>query len=591
MPDYKNDILSFLHEDLYHFRDIKPVVESYLKDKNETERNKIINVVQNLCSQLAEKKLINRHPGANANFTALNFGNNQNLPIEMQITIQGEEEYQKFLSAHSNNKTHLIFTGPVGVVNTQTGSHNTITGQSDKKDQQKGPIYWITENKLISAIISGIILMIIAWAIQKITNSKTEITPTHIDSSSKKSDTLGGLNVLILPLKNISGPAKDYASLLRDKLEELNRKDNMGLNVKYLQTHIRSDYFSAAQQDEILNNENANLLIWGSYAVHEGKDLISLQYTTRNTSKITNLNAELKPTSLQEFSKHELSGSIEYLSYFLSAIINFQNYFTFLYDTKSTIGFSDPNQFLRNTTRLINHNIVNSKQSSIDGSYLINGLSYAFMDSFAQGIKFLQLHTKFVDRKSLQGLISLAGLHLEVGNYIAAESAINKALSIDPNNKISLIQKAAILNYLDKPQMAIELAEKCMQIDNLIPQASTVMSLAYKRIYPDCRVPGCDSIIKYSTLSLNYNPNNSELCEDRALSYMERKKFDLAILDLNRTISLMPTRQKYLYRGLCYMALKNLDSAVKDVITAINLGDTSKVTRDLLDKLSQARIR
>ncbi len=148
----------------------------------------------------------------------------------------------------------------------------------------------------------------------------------------------------------------------------------------------------------------------------------------------------------------------------------------------------------------------------------------------------------------------------------SAETYINKALKMRPENADFVYNKAVILSQTD-PSEASRLFQKALQLDST--------NIDYKNSYALFlyNVGEFKKALTVFNQILRVDAQNTTALFNRAGTYIKSSEFEKALIDLNVIIKLKPELGiAYLNRGIVYENLFRLNDACADWKKAANLG-------------------
>ena len=132
----------------------------------------------------------------------------------------------------------------------------------------------------------------------------------------------------------------------------------------------------------------------------------------------------------------------------------------------------------------------------------------------------------------------------------------------------SLVKQGKRANYQDKPDEAIELFNKALELDPKFSDAYSGRAFAYYRKGDNAR-----AISDYSRV-IELDPTNADVYISRGSSYNDTEKYDLALKDFNNAIELEPENARaYNNRGWAKKGLGDKDGACKDWKKSKKLGN------------------
>jgi tetratricopeptide (TPR) repeat protein len=164
-------------------------------------------------------------------------------------------------------------------------------------------------------------------------------------------------------------------------------------------------------------------------------------------------------------------------------------------------------------------------------------------------------------------LMNRANLYLLLGNQSKALIDYRKVIDVDPNNTDAL----QYIGYIFTKQH--EFAKAKIHYERLltIDPENYAGQLGVAILFQECGKPG-DALARLTLLSEKY-PDKAEIYSVKAEIEAEAQQPELAIMDLNKAISLEPNNKNFvLTRGFLHYNQKNYRLAKQDFEHAIELG-------------------
>ena len=218
----------------------------------------------------------------------------------------------------TNNTIYLIITAII------TGVSVILLGTLKKIFNPDGSISWIW--LLISILVLDLIIISVMIKISEDKQKGKFILPKEAFSSKSKK-----FKVLVLPFEDLTTNNSKIAILVKDKLYELNEKDELGIDIYYYDKKLNPNY-TDEDFHHILTSNDLDLIIWGK--VISGGRLDSLNVNLRYifnqqlakgdlSSGLTN---NYQKVNVLDFAKGAFQENIHVVLYAVSGIISAQNY-------------------------------------------------------------------------------------------------------------------------------------------------------------------------------------------------------------------------------------------------------------------------
>ena len=435
-----------------------------------------------------------------------------------------------------------------------------------KTDGKRTRLGWI----VYALRVLGIVLLITAAII----NRWTDIAPLffHAKPIVKK----GLIKVAILPFKQSGDQKREYAEKLAERLSYVSIQDSMDLEVNYLK-EFGTDYtIDERLKDSILKHQDADLLVWGSYASEGDKNLLALQYSYGKNRIYSNENPAFDSVNFEAFSAGKSRGDIEYLSYYLLGRINYWR------------GFQSNNlKNIQNAIRLLQ--IYEGKKFTppYDDSFTILGLCYFRLDSVKKSIAYYRKQLQLKDSMPLflfdVTCTNLSTALVTDGQYTEADSILNVALSINPQSIMALYMKSSVARSQYRYHDAIFYFKRCIQLDSNFVDAYQYWGYTYREMFSQDSVKKyLDSAIMTFSKGLLLKPKDTSLLSLRAETYWMVNDFKNAASDYTRAIAQSPKLEYIIQRAICYLTLKKHEDAIADLHIILNIDSKNEIANQMI---------
>lgn len=371
------------------------------------------------------------------------------------------------------------------------------------------------------------------------------------------------IKILILPFNNVSGEqSKGYASLMRDRLEGLNWTDSIGLEIKYLQSYKQPDSFNEKMKDSLLKQEDADFIIWGDYGKENSKDYLSLKYYSRQWVRFNKLNTKLEPVSLIDFSTGAMQGDIDYIVYYISAVLNYKAFYRSFAASDSVISKT----LLLRVVSLLKKNITSNKIKYNDDTYTILAGCYFFLDSVKESVYYNKLYLEQY-KNDYRSWVCLSTAYSRLGELEKAKEAIDQALKVDSMSPIGFLQKGALFANSKKYSEANKIYQIALDRNPDIPLLHDLKATNYNYLYDETlKEIYIDSAIVELTMALTLVPNERKFLSFRGGLFSLKGDNEAALSDFNKALLQNPSNYELiLQRALLYMNTKRIDLAIIDL--------------------------
>lgn len=419
--------------------------------------------------------------------------------------------------------------------------------------------------------------------------------------------------ILILPIKNISNKTTtDYGSMIRDKLENENKSNGSNAYIYYFQEYKYPNIFNDSVINELLINTNSNLIVWGDFITNNGKDYLSIKYTTSNWKNLQNSNSQMTPLTINGLSNGETFGEIEYIFNYINGIISFQlsgaknEGIIFISGNKLVLP-SDKvnNKFIQISINSFKYLLSNKQNKLIDDSifnflgvcYLLNNqynlsityfklyfennknnaiayeniaLSYLLSNKIDSSIYYYNLSIKSPSNRQYIRFFNRGAAYDYKNDFVNAKKDYLKSLSINKNYLLPYVSLAVIYSIEKKYDSAHYFANSALKLS---PNNSEAL-YAKSRIFKSNKET--DSAINYINKSVYFNPNNPWNFQDRSELYLEKALnepnnqqywINLAFQDISKIIEENPTTVEfYVTRGKCYNGKNEFEKSINDYL-------------------------
>lgn len=169
------------------------------------------------------------------------------------------------------------------------------------------------------------------------------------------------------------------------------------------------------------------------------------------------------------------------------------------------------------------------------------------------------------DPEMLAGAYAARGaLKFKQNDLVGAEADYNQALIIKPDFK-DVYDSLAELYRTQDPAKAISYLEKALALDPQNTQTPSNEHVLESEIFVYDSLGDNQKIIDVTTRIIAMNPNNATAWLDRAFAYTNTGKWQLALADFTKEISLKPIPEAYLGRGNTEGALHMRTEACNDL--------------------------
>ncbi len=167
----------------------------------------------------------------------------------------------------------------------------------------------------------------------------------------------------------------------------------------------------------------------------------------------------------------------------------------------------------------------------------------------------------------------------KLGNLEAAEADFVNAITVDQRHVPSLLALADVRLRLGKADLALQHANRAIQLDNENQQAYVIRSKIYvkKLDYPNA----IDDVSKAILL----NPEDTDLYFLRGVFYQDFTQHSHALNDFTRVLMLQPENADALYkRAWSYEQVGNFRDAIKDYEKLVSLSEFDGQAQQLLNE-------
>ena len=170
---------------------------------------------------------------------------------------------------------------------------------------------------------------------------------------------------------------------------------------------------------------------------------------------------------------------------------------------------------------------------------------------------------------------------IELSNFKSAVADFNSLIKLDQKNVPLYVAASYCYWELGDNTNCFSYLQMAYQINP--KDAGTLSNMAYYF----GQGGKYEESIKYATLGLEQNPPNTlkgALLNNRGYAYINLKQYDIALKDINQSISFHPDNSyAYCYRALANIGLKKMNTVCTDLEKAKQLGGVT-LTKDLIVK-------
>jgi len=466
-------------------------------------------------------------------------------------------------------------------------------------------IIWVTEdysNTIITKInknlklniLGGILLLWLPVLLNTIREEDNKIF-----SRSDKS-----FKVLILPFQKIGDAQRNIPKVLKGRLESISRQDSLDIKVHCLEINSSLN-FPLDSLDILLSFHNADLIVFGQYldkdATKNNVDKYLINYKTAPKwlmfqNKLEFINTEendYQEGFIEDIQNGKLSGEIEFIVYYLSALINYSNH---NFDKVITIGdkminsgysltsnaadlFGCSNLLKKNHFQALKIYTMAILADSIKSKYYNNrGVCFLEMGLYSRAIidfdKSIRLDSSFLFSYLNKGL---AFIKLGETTNIHYDSAINSftiAIRLYPKDYNAYFFRASVLGAIGEFSRARQdfktakvlnptnkkIAERKKMVEKIESQFSSILT-QFQPNFDKFQTSSKETIAKlyFKRGEAFANSENNGLVR-------------LAINDFNKAIEIMPENTTFRQgRAFAFAKLCNYDKSFDDLNRNIEL--------------------
>lgn len=161
-----------------------------------------------------------------------------------------------------------------------------------------------------------------------------------------------------------------------------------------------------------------------------------------------------------------------------------------------------------------------------------------------------------------EALMSRGNVYFELNRLDMAFADYKKALSIKPNYSTALDNLGALFGLSKRYDSAIIYFNKALAIDPYYLPSYKNRGLVNVELNRN------EEAIKDFRKFLEYNPNDPDIMNMIGVCYRNLGRYSDAIAIINEAIKIKPDPHFYLNRAYCFVGLKDIQSARKDVLIA-----------------------
>lgn len=409
------------------------------------------------------------------------------------------------------------------------------------------------------------------WPAHKVSSKSEKGSGDNLILPTNK---IGIFKVLIFPFNNLgqSDYIKDYGQIITERFGKFNEEDSLGAEIIYLKDFKYPHTWNQKERDSVLKVHDADLLIWGDYVTENAKGLLSLKYYSKNWIKYKKLDADLTPVNIEDFSKGEIQGDIDYILYNCCGIIYYRLLAKLSSNENGDTAISVRDKYLNKTIKLINYSLKKAPGTDKGVSFGVLGTCYLFSDSLEKSIGcFNEYLKKFPN--DVMARSNLAVALASSKNFQRAYFELDKAIRIAPDFSSLYFQRGAIARFQGNLFLSVNYYSLGLQkfpenYDIRYRRFETYHLIAdrFKKLnYEDSAILDLNKLIELK-------PKNLELYKIKYQINFHRNYFSNVISDINQIERIsIPGFDDYYTRGMAYSHLKQYFAAEKDFNSAISL--------------------
>lgn len=190
-------------------------------------------------------------------------------------------------------------------------------------------------------------------------------------------------------------------------------------------------------------------------------------------------------------------------------------------------------------------------------------------------LQYLQLgKTKISEEPTnARAYFELAMQYKELQDYGSAETALRKAMSLDPNPLEPAIELALLIQKQQRYNESIDLYKQIMgQIRHDSAKSHLLTEIYFGLAFSYYKLDDLNTAIQYFEQTLREQPSHIEACVNLGAMYEKQNKYGVAIAYLKKALLLAPRHPRAHYNlGLVYERQGNLGLALHNYLQAIAL--------------------
>ncbi len=197
------------------------------------------------------------------------------------------------------------------------------------------------------------------------------------------------------------------------------------------------------------------------------------------------------------------------------------------------------------------------------------GLCFLALGAFSSAVEDFK-NTILLDKSHLGAYKNLAISYYNIKEYDSAIANFSYLISKQDDQLEHFYNRALCFSALNRQDSAINDFKYAISLLNEdISDNFKLIFFHTANSYASLGDYG--SAIKYFNLSISHNPKHSQSYFNRAHCYMVMNYLEAALSDMNKSISMLPTKQAYLARAKIYHSMGREQEALNDQIVANNL--------------------
>lgn len=336
----------------------------------------------------------------------------------------------------------------------------------------------------------------------------------------------------------------DIGKVIARRLQELNLKDTLNLDIRYLGDSISLSNFTSEKADSILKFHHGNQIIYGYYSLKscEGgnSDKVCFNYRTNgiyasSIKRISKLDYKMvEVDGLESLRKGSGQEDIEYVIYSIAALvkINYRQYDQAISKYQKIKNYEDNEELLFqigscyislgddfNGIKVFEKII--QKNPYHENALKTLGFVYYINEKYDKALEYLH-RAIALNGEDISTLNTLAGLSFNKRNYGAAKNYFLKILSIQPNSEYANLNLGRVF----------------------ISEAN----------YTEAQ--------RFIMKAINLNPNNAEAWGELGVTHTNRNELEQSIFCYKNSIIIDSSSALiWSYLGKNYLEMKKIDSA------------------------------